>query len=208
MRVHMQKSRSERRRADPYVRAGFGTEAKEKIAIIDSLRIMTTAYLFHRNHVLLMRRSPTRKFMPGIWTGIGGHLEAAEHGNLRCACLREIEEETGLRSEDVEELALRYVILRQSHKELRQQFVYFGRTAKTELSSTDEGTLHWIPRTEIFHHQMSESNRFMLLHYFENHDKNAVFVGTMREEQFKLNIDWVAISDWELGGAYGNGTDQ
>ena len=48
----------------------------------------------------------------------------------------------------------------------------------------------------------------MLLHYFENHDKNAVFVGTMREEQFKPNIDWVAISDWELGGAYGNGTDQ
>lgn len=158
---------------------------------------MATAYLFHKDSVLLMERASQRSFIPGVWSGIGGHVEPTEYGDLRSACLREIEEETGLQSQDVQELVLRYVILRQKRNELRQQFIYFGTTTKTELSTTDEGTLHWIPSNQVFDYGMTDSNRLMLRHYFDNEASNQVLVGSMYGEAEEPRIHWALLSDWE-----------
>lgn len=165
--------------------------------IINSLRVMTTAYLFHKDNVLLMERSSQKSFIPGVWSGIGGHVESTEYNDLMSACLREIEEETGLLSDDVQELALRYVILRERESELRQQFIYFGTVTKTELATTNEGTLHWIPSKDIFNRKMSDSNRLMLEHYFQNQDTDVVIVGTMFGEEMTPNVHWGLMSDWE-----------
>ena len=169
----------------------------EEISILNSLRVMTTAYLFHKGSVLLMERSSQRSFLPGLWSGIGGHVDPTEYGDLRNACLREIEEETGLQSEHVQELVLRYVILRQRKHELRQQFIYFGTTSKTELDTTDEGTLHWRPLNQVFECRMTDSNRLMLRHYFDNDQSNQVWVGTMYGEVGEPSIHWALMSDWE-----------
>lgn len=167
------------------------------MSILNSLRVMTTAYLFHNGSVLLMERSSQRSFIPGVWSGIGGHVEPTEYGDLRSACLREIEEETGLQSEDVQKLVLRYVISRQRKNELRQQFIYFGTTTKTELGATDEGTLHWIPSNQVFDCRMTDSNRLMLRHYFDNEPSNQVWVGTMYGEDGEPKMHWALMSDWE-----------
>ncbi|QSO55251.1 NUDIX domain-containing protein [Alicyclobacillus curvatus] len=140
----------------------------------------------------------TETFHTGrIWSGIGGHVESNEHGDLRSACLREIKEETGLQSEDVKELALRYVILRQRKQELRQQFIYFGTTTKTELGTTDEGTLHWMPTSQVFNCKMTDSNRLMLMHYFDNEPSSRVWVGTTYGEAGQARMNWASMSDWE-----------
>lgn len=158
---------------------------------------MTTAYLFHNDSVLLMERSSHKSFIPGVWSGIGGHVEPTEYGDLRSACLREIEEETGLHSANVKDLVLRYVILRQRKQELRQQFIYFGRTTTTELGTTDEGTLQWIPSTHVFDCRMTDSNRLMLNHYFDNEPSNQVWVGTMYGETREPKMHRALMSDWE-----------
>lgn len=167
------------------------------ISILNALRVMTAAYLFHRDNVLLMKRSSHRSFMPGVWSGIGGHVESTEYGDLRSACLREIEEETGFQSAEVQELALRYVILRQRKHELRQQFIYFGTPTTTELGTTDEGTLHWIPSSQVFDCRMTDSNRLMLRHYFDNEPSNQMWVGNMHGEVGEPRIHWTLRSDWE-----------
>lgn len=158
---------------------------------------MTTAYLLNNGNVLLMERSSQKSFIPGVWSGIGGHVEPTEYGDLKSACLREIEEETGLQSADMQDLVLSYVILRQRKHELRQQFIYFGRTTTTELGTTDEGTLHWIPSSQVFDCRMTDSNRLLLKHYFDNEPSNQVWVGTMYGEVGESKIQWALMSDWE-----------
>lgn len=158
---------------------------------------MTTAYLFHEDRVLLMERSSQRSFIPGLWSGIGGHVEPNEYGDIESSCFREIEEETGLRSNAVDSLSLKYVILRQKQDELRQQFVYFGTANITAVGTTDEGTLHWIPCNQVFDCKMTDSNRLMLKHYFDNDQTDKVWVGTMYGEGKQPRIHWSLMSDWE-----------
>ncbi|MBS4218784.1 NUDIX domain-containing protein [Bacillus sp. FJAT-49711] len=164
---------------------------------MNSLRVMTTAYLFCGDSVLLMERSSQKSFIPGVWSGIGGHVESNEHGDLMSACLREIEEETGLLLNNLDSISLKYIVLRQSKSELRQQFIYFGNANTKQISTSDEGTLHWIPCDQIFSCKMTDSNRLMLEHFFNNKKTDEVFVGAMYGEESQPHIHWTLVSDWE-----------
>lgn len=46
------------------------------------------------NKLLLGKRSPTRRFYPGVWDVFGGHLEAGE--SREAALRRELREELGI----------------------------------------------------------------------------------------------------------------
>ncbi|MCU6713239.1 NUDIX hydrolase, partial [Paenibacillus sp. J5C_2022] len=100
-------------------------------------RLMSTAFLFNNDKILMMKRSADRKLVPGIWTGIGGHIEPDEMGNPEYACVREIYEETGIESSEISDLSLRYILIRQKENEVREQFVYFGKTSQQELGHTE-----------------------------------------------------------------------
>lgn len=143
-----------------------------------SLRLMSTAVLFNGDDMLMMKRSPTRTLSPGKWAGVGGHLEPAEIGDPRAACLREIEEETGLRPEDIEELELRYILLRLNGSDLRQQFVYVGRTKRRDVSLTEEGELHWIPRSEILNRDLPYVFQTLLAHWLTEGPSQRLWMGT------------------------------
>ncbi|MCR2821259.1 NUDIX domain-containing protein [Lederbergia panacisoli] len=162
-----------------------------------SLRLMTTAYLFHGDSVLLIERSSQKSFIPGVWSGTGGHVEHNEYKDLESACLREIEEETGLLTNNLESLNLKYILLRQRKRELRQQFIYFGTTNTMQVEASDEGALHWIPCKRIFSRKMTDSNRLMLEHFFNNEKTDDIFVGTMYGEEREPKAHWTILSDWE-----------
>jgi 8-oxo-dGTP pyrophosphatase MutT (NUDIX family) len=53
--------------------------------------------------VLLVRRSPTARFMPGAWVFPGGAVDPGEDGH-RAAAVRELVEEAGVRLDDPERL--------------------------------------------------------------------------------------------------------
>ena len=164
------------------------------------MRVMTTAYLFNGDFVLLMERSPHRSYLLGVWSGIGGHVEVNEFGNFMSACFREIEEETGLKSNNVVSLNLKYVILRQRKSELSQQFIYVGSATTRQIGTTDEGTLHWIPSQHIFDYQMTDSNRLMLKHYLSHEQTDQIWVGVMHGDEGQPAIHWALLSDWEKQG--------
>ncbi|MFV0412006.1 MAG: NUDIX domain-containing protein, partial [Oscillospiraceae bacterium] len=52
------------------------------------------AFLVHGNRALLVRRSPSAHYSPGLWEYPGGKIEFGE--TLQQALEREISEETGL----------------------------------------------------------------------------------------------------------------
>ncbi|CAG9614565.1 hypothetical protein BACCIP111899_03798 [Bacillus rhizoplanae] len=165
--------------------------------MVNKLRVMTTAYLFHEDEILLLQRSINKNIAPGMWSGIGGHVETNEHEDIKTSCLREIQEETGLTAEHISSLTLRYIILRQKDNELSQQYIYFGQTPTKHVGETIEEKLHWIPSQNIFECEMTESNRFALQHYLENHSTQHVWVGVMGELDSKATISWSQICDWE-----------
>ena len=100
------------------------------------------AFLRRGNEYLLMKRADNRKVAPGVWSAVGGHMEYGELNDPQAACLREIEEETGITAAQIRNLTLRYVVMRRYRDVIRQTYIYFGETDAEPGVTTDEGKLH------------------------------------------------------------------
>ncbi len=84
------------------------------------LRNMTTIYILRNEKVLLLYRQGGR-VVNNVWTGsAGGHFEEDELNDAKACVLREMKEELGLMPEDTQNLRLRYITLRSTKGEIRQ----------------------------------------------------------------------------------------
>ena len=161
-------------------------------------RQMTTIFLFNGEQCLIMERSADRDFGPGYWAGVGGHLEPEELRNPQQACLREIEEETGFVAADIEDLHLKYIVLRLKANEIRQQYVYFARTQRRDFTDTSEGKLHWMHLPDLLDRYASKTTHFIVQHYLaEGKESDAVHVGTLFDKDKQAAISWTLLQDWE-----------
>jgi 8-oxo-dGTP diphosphatase len=146
----------------------------------------------------MMRRYDSARFLPGLWAPIGGHIEANEFRMPQAACEREILEETGLAVQDIDNLSLRYIVLRIHQSEIRIQFSYFGSTTKRELAATDEGELHWVPLVDVPNLTVSATTRFMIEHYAKiGLHTNSVYIGSVSAQDGNPFMNWSLLSDWE-----------
>lgn len=161
------------------------------------VRTMAGAILAKDDRFLLMKRSDTRAFYPGVWGAVGGHLTPGEIDDPRAACLREIREETGLTGDDIEALDLRYITLRRHGDEIRMMYVYAG-TARTFAyeDKTDEGTLHWIQKDAVLDRELSYVMRQVLERYLRYED-GAILVGTLRAEGGIPCLEWSPLDHWD-----------
>lgn len=160
------------------------------------VRQMTTAYLFHEDEVLMIKRSSSRVFNFEFWSGVGGHIEPEEINDPKAAALREIYEESGLMQQEIKDFSLRYILLRLKDDEIRQQYIYFGRTDRKDCTPSDEGELFWIKQENLARLHMSTLNRLMLEDYFRNPDCTGVKVGTISAvDNGEPYIQWAELKD-------------
>ncbi|WP_252501787.1 NUDIX domain-containing protein [Sporosarcina sp. Marseille-Q4943] len=155
------------------------------------MRIMTGAYLFCDNKLLMLKRSKDRALASNLWTGIGGHVEANEHNNPEESCLREIFEETGIGRNEIEQLKLRYILMRRSQDEIRQHYIYFGNTTKINFINSDEGALHWIDLSKILNLEMPLTVSHMLNHYFNHQNEQSVYIGSVNHSK----MEWSCLAE-------------
>ncbi|WP_432360648.1 NUDIX domain-containing protein [Sporosarcina sp. UB5] len=155
------------------------------------MRIMTGAYLFYDNKLLMLKRSKERELAPDLWTGIGGHVEANEHYIPEESCLREIFEETGIRRNDIEQFKLRYILMRRSKDEIRQHYIYFGNATKMNFINSDEGALHWIDLSKVLNLEMPLTVNHMLKHFLNNPNQESVFIGSVNQS----NMEWSCLAE-------------
>lgn len=131
------------------------------------LRNMTAIYLLKGDRVLLLFRQGGR-VVSNVWTGsAGGHFEEPELNDARACVLREMQEELGLCEADIENPALRYVTLRRTKGEIRQNYYFFARLkdgAGEELHST-EGRLQWFALHETDGLEMPHTAKYVMKHY-------------------------------------------
>ena len=119
----------------------------------------TLCFLRNGNLVLLLRGSPKKRLWPGLYNGVGGHVEQGE--DIQTAVIREVREETGLEIRDVR---LRAVV----HADAGDPtvgilfFVFTADADAFEVHESEEGTLEWVPADHLPMGEMVEDLPLLL----------------------------------------------
>lgn len=150
------------------------------------LRNMTSVFItYHGKMLLLCRQGSRLKDVNGTWVGIGGHMEPAEIDNPQAAALREVEEEIGIKSEDLENLTLRYITHRLKDQEIRINHYYYAelREGAALPTSCTEGILEWVPIEEVLMRTMPLSAGYMMQHYMNTgRYTDRIYISATRED--------------------------
>lgn len=115
----------------------------------------TLIFIFNSNQeVLLIKGAPDKRLWPGLYNGIGGHVEKGE--DILSAACRELLEETGL--QDIPLQLRGQVMVDVSFEKGVAIFVFSGQadseiTIKTAMA---EGELAWVPLKEIDRYPLVE----------------------------------------------------
>jgi 8-oxo-dGTP diphosphatase len=164
------------------------------------LRLMAAAFIKCHGRYLMMKRADSRELAPGLWAGIGGHVEPHELYSIETACRREILEETGLTDGDLRNFRLQCIIMRLFRdEEIRQQFIYFAETENETVRDSEEGTLRWIPAGELLDLDLPKTTRSIFSRYFAGmFDRNKLYLGISKIGTGDDAIEWTAIEDFDL----------
>jgi 8-oxo-dGTP diphosphatase len=107
--------------------------------------LYTIIVLRHGGEYLLLERAAAKRMHPGLWTGMGGRVEADEMGDLTASALRELHEESGIGAHEVTNFTLRRVVFHARPGAPLTTLLYFtGTLMERVLPSCPEGTLAWI----------------------------------------------------------------
>jgi 8-oxo-dGTP diphosphatase len=162
---------------------------------------MAVAFIFNkRREVLFLQKKPTSAFLPGLLVPVGGHMESGEISDPKRACLREIQEETGLGEHALTGLELRYIVHRmKDEREIRIQYIFTGEAAAdSELVESDEGQLLWVDCNEVSSQHVSASTEAVIRHFLETGIYNhKTYIGTMHGKQGQAAMNWAVLEDWE-----------
>ncbi len=129
------------------------------------LRNMTSVYFTRHDGLLCLYREGSRVANHKYVGAAGGHFEQDELNDPKKCVLREMEEELGLTEADVEGLTLRYVTLRLTNGEIRQNYYYFARLKEDRALRSTEGKLRWVRFKELAELEMPVTAKHMILHY-------------------------------------------
>lgn len=160
------------------------------------LRQMATAFIYRDRQLLLMKKKQSRLHHGEFWSGLGGHMEEHEINSPYEACIREIFEESGISESELTNMELRYILIRKKDNEIRQQYVYFGRTTKLETTTSDEGELFWVDEDQVLNVTFSKIVKSMLEHYLSHRDLKEIVVGAITVlENDEPVVQWMELKD-------------
>lgn len=153
------------------------------------LRNMTAIYLLRGDKILLLYRQGG-KVVDQVWTGsAGGHFEPDEMSDAKACVLREMNEELGLQPEDIEGMTLRYITLRGTKGEIRQNYYFFAELKEhvDENLASNEGVCKWFSLDEIGALEMPFTAKYMMEHYCKvGRLTNKVYVGVANPDGAKF----------------------
>lgn len=149
------------------------------------LRNMTSIFLYDENDkLLLLYRIGSRIVKKGYVGTAGGHFEKDELNDAKACVLRELEEETKLTVQDIDDLKLRYVTLRYKKSEIRQNYYFFAKLKNNKIRiESNEGELKWFSKDEISNLEMPHTAKFVIEHYIKEGQKNNKLYGGIAIEE-------------------------
>ena len=117
-------------------------------------QVIPRTLIFIRNddEILLIKGAKDKKIWPGLYNGIGGHLERGE--DPLSAAHRELFEETGLKNIQLFLRAIIFIDV-EEHQGI-SMFVFLGITNQKLLISSEEGIIDWIKIDHIQNYPLVE----------------------------------------------------
>lgn len=146
---------------------------------IGKLRNMASIYLSCDDKMLLLFRQGSR-VVNNLWVGsAGGHFEADEYCDAKACVIRELKEELSVTEDMLDNLALRYITMRQSKGEIRVNYYFFAELkGGMEMTlSSNEGILKWFASEEITELQMPFTAKYVMEHYLREGRNNDMLYG-------------------------------
>lgn len=134
--------------------------------------VITTECYIRRGDELLFIHKGGNDLNTGKFLGIGGHLEKGESPTE--GIIREIEEETGIKKEDLSNLKMRAVITF-INPTYGDEYIhlfeaeYTGETDPT-LTDCDEGELIWVPKSDVYSLPIWEGDKAMFDAMFKDEE--------------------------------------
>ncbi len=147
---------------------------------MSKLRNMTGVYLLNNDRVLLLYRQGSKVANQTWIASAGGHFEEWELNDAKACALREMKEELSVTEDMITDMKLRYVSLRRTNGEIRQNYYFFANLKDEYLDGlvSDEGELKWFDLDEISDLKMPYSAKYMIEHYLTTGRENdKVYVG-------------------------------
>ena len=143
-----------------------------------TLRPMASIYLLRGDEILLLYRQGSR-VVNDVWIGsAGGHMETNEINHPEACALREMQEELGLTADDITPPQLRYITMRMTGCEIRQNYYYFAQLKADRELVSNEGTLRWFRMDELAGLPMAYTARYMIDHWLrEGRHTACVYCG-------------------------------
>lgn len=142
----------------------------------DSWTVSPRTLVFIRNgsDVLLMKRAAHMRVFPGRYNGVGGHIEPNE--DALSSALREVEEETGLKTDQIRDIRLRgitYINAKQPVGIIL--FIFTAWSVSRTLGETEEGALHWVALEKAHKLPLVEDLPVLLARLFGPEASDALF---------------------------------
>lgn len=150
----------------------------------NKLRNMTSIYISRGTELLMLYRIGSRVVVSPSWCGIGGHFEEFELNDPYGCVIRELQEETAIKKEDICNVRLKYITLRLKKGEVRQNYYFFADLkpgVEPELQC-NEGKLQWVDYDKVFEKDMPYTAKQVLKHFFEEGIKDERLYGGIAKE--------------------------
>lgn len=129
------------------------------------LRNMAAVYILCRDKILLLYRQGG-KVVNNVWVAsAGGHFEESELNDAKSCVLRELKEELGLKENQLINLQMRYIALKRTNGEIRQNYYFFAEVEDELELLSDEGVLKWFDISEVHSLEMPYSAKYVIQHY-------------------------------------------
>lgn len=131
------------------------------------LRNMASVYLTTHDHILLLYRQGS-SIVSNMWIGsAGGHFEEHELNDAKACMLRELGEELSLNETDIDGVSLRYITIRYTDGEIRQNYYFFAKLKdpSMQLPQSNEGITQWFAFNELENLSMPFTARHVIDHY-------------------------------------------
>ena len=133
------------------------------------LRNMASIYIVKEDQMLLLYRQGGR-VVNNTWIGsAGGHFEEYELNDAKKCVLREFQEELDITENQIENLQLRYITLRRSNGEIRQNYYFFANLKKDMDKNffSNEGISKWFSLSELIYLEMPFTSKYVIEHYLK-----------------------------------------
>ena len=131
------------------------------------MKLTTLCYIEKdENYLMIHRIKKKHDVNKDKWIGIGGKFERGE--SPEDCILRETKEETGLTLTDYRLRGVLTFVYNDDDEEMEYIFIYTADGFAGELAECNEGTLEWVPKTQIDRLNLWEGDR--IFHYLLDED--------------------------------------